>query len=166
LCVDLYASTHDAGTLLHGDEANTGSLLPRCFEIETDAIVSDGQLHVTLESGGFDGQMVCLAVCGGIPHGFLRYSEQAQRRFMADAAQLAFGSAGHLNAVLLLDLETVRVEGAGETHMPQCSGVQVVRQPADSVHQPERTALKYGQRLLRCHVLNAASPSFEVAHRD
>ena len=141
-------------------------MLPRCFEIETDAIVSNGQLHVTIESERSDGQMARLAVCDGIPHGFLRNSEQAKRRFIADAAQLALGFAGHLDAVLLFDFETVRVEGASKTHMPQRGGVQVVRESADTIHQPERTALQYGQRLLRSNVLNAAAPPFEIAHRD
>ena len=101
-------------------------MLPRCFEIETDAIVCNGQLHVTIESERRDGQMARPAVCDGIPHGFLRYSEQAKRRFIADAAQIALGCAGHLDAVLLFDFETVRVEGASKTHMPQGGGVQVV----------------------------------------
>jgi hypothetical protein len=107
-----------------------------------------------------------LAMCDGISHRFLRYSEHTQRRLIADAAQVAFGREGHLDAVLLFDFETVRVEGAGETDMAQRAGMQVMRQTADTVDQPEGAALKCGQRFLGGHLLHVASPPFQVAHRD
>jgi|RhiMetdeSRZDD1v2_1073273.scaffolds.fasta_scaffold434738_2 hypothetical protein len=110
--------------------------------------------------------MARLAVRGGIPHRFLRYSKQTQRRLVADAAQVAFGSESYVDAVLLFDFKTVRVEGASETDMAQCAGMQVMRQTADTVDQPEGAALKYGQRFLGGDLLNVASPPFQVAHRD
>jgi hypothetical protein len=110
--------------------------------------------------------MVRLAMRGGIPHRFLRYSEQAQGRLVADAAQVAFGCEGHIDAVLLFDFETVRVEGASKTDMPQCAGVQFMRQTADTVGHPESAALKCGQRFLGGDLLNVPSPPFQVAHRD
>jgi hypothetical protein len=110
--------------------------------------------------------MARLAVRGGIPHRFLRYSEQTQRRLVADAAQVAFGREGDLDAVLLFDFKTVRVEGASEPDMAQCAGMQVMRQAADTVDQPEGTPLKCGQRFLGGDLLDVASPPFQVAHRD
>lgn len=110
--------------------------------------------------------MARFAVCGGIPHRFLRYSEQTQRRLIAHAAQVAFGSESHLDAVLPFDFKTVRVEGASETDMAQCARVQVMRETADTVDQPEGPALKCGQRFLGGDLLNVASPPFQVAHRD
>ena len=110
--------------------------------------------------------MARLAVCSGIPHRFLRDSEQTQRRLIADAAQVAFGRESYVDAVLLLDFKTVRVEGAGETDMAQCAGMQVMRETADTVDQPEGPALKCGQRFLGGDLLNVASPPFQVAHRD
>ena len=110
--------------------------------------------------------MARLAICDGISHRFLRYSEQTQRRLIADAAQVAFGREGDLDVVLVFDFETVRVEGASETNMTQGAGVQVVRQTADTVDQPERTTLKCGQRFLGGHLLHVASPPFQAAHRD
>jgi hypothetical protein len=110
--------------------------------------------------------MARFAVCGGIPHRFLRDSEQTQRRLIADAAQVAFGRESHLDAVLPFDFKTVRVEGASETEMAQCARVQVMRETADTVDQPEGPALKCGQRFLGSDLLNVASPPFQVAHRD
>jgi hypothetical protein len=110
--------------------------------------------------------MARLAVCGGISHRFLRDSEQTQRRLIADAAQVAFGSDGYLDAVLVFDFKTVRVEGASETDMAQCARVQVMRETADTVDQPKGTALKYRQRFLGGDLLNVAPRSFQVAHRD
>ena len=166
LCDELHVTPGDASSLFHGDQAKAGSLPPRCFEIETNAIVGDGQLHLALEGGGGDREMARLAVRGGIPHRFLRYSKQTQRRLIADAAQVAFGSESHFDAVLLFDFKTVRVEGATETDMAQCAWVQVMRETADTVDQPEGPALKYGQRFLGGDLLNVASPPFQVAHRD
>jgi hypothetical protein len=110
--------------------------------------------------------MARLAVRGGIPHRFLRYSEQTQRRFIADAAQVAFASESRFDAVLLFDFKTVCVEGASETDMAQCARVQVMRETADTVDQPEGPALKCGQRFLGGDLLDVASPPLEVTHRD
>jgi hypothetical protein len=110
--------------------------------------------------------MACFAVRGGIPHCFLRYSEQTQRSVIADAAQISFASERHLDAVLLFDFKTVRVESASETDMAQCARVQVMRETADTVDQPEGAPLKCGQGLLGGDLLNIASPPFQVAHRD
>jgi hypothetical protein len=107
-----------------------------------------------------------LAVCDGIPRRFLRDSEQTQRAVIADPAQFAFGHEPCLDAVLLFDFETVRVEGASQTDMAKCARVQVMRQTADAVDKPEGPALKYGQRFLGGDLLNVPSPPFQVAHRD
>ena len=110
--------------------------------------------------------MARFAVRGGIPHRFLRDSEQTQRSLIADAAQVPLASESHFDAVLLFDFKTVRVEGASETDMAQCARVQVMRETADTVDQPEGAALKCGQGFLGGDLLNVASPPFQVAHRD
>ena len=122
----MQATPSDASALFHGDQAKSRSLSPRSLEIKTNAIISDGQLHVALEAGRYDREMARLAVCGGIPHRFLRYPEKTQRRLIADAAQVAFGRESYFDAVLLFDSKTVSVKGAGETDMAQCAGMQVV----------------------------------------
>jgi len=107
-----------------------------------------------------------LAVGDRISHSLLRYSKQAQCGVVADPAQVPFGCERYLDAVLLFDFETVRVESASETYVAQCAGVEVVRQPTDTVDQPESPPLKHGHRLLGGDFLNVPSPPFQVAHRD
>jgi hypothetical protein len=123
---DLQLSADQAGALFHGDQAKSRATLPGCFKIETDAVVSDCQLRVTLESARCDGQSARIAMCGGVPGGFLRYSEKTKRRLVADVTQVAFRLESHLNVVMLFNLDTVRFERTGKAEVPERVGVQMV----------------------------------------
>jgi hypothetical protein len=65
-------------------------------------------------------------MCGGVPGGFLSYSEKTKRRLVADVTQVAFRLESHLNVVMLFNLDTVRFQGTGKAEVPERVGVQIV----------------------------------------
>jgi len=166
LCDDVHLPPHQAGSLLHADQAKSASVLPHRLEIEAGTVVSDGQLDVPVGSGSGHAQPARIAVGGRVPQGLLRYSKQAQCRIVADVTKVAFRRERHLSVVLLLDFDAVRLQGASEADVPQGAGVQVMRQTPNAFDQTERATLKRRQHLLGRRVLNVAAPAFESADGD
>ena len=123
---DVYASPCCTGPLFHADEAESIAGPTRVVEVESRAVVRDGEFYGTLRPNGTHPQPARLAVCGRVPHRFLRNSKQTKRRIITDVTEVTFGRERHLDVVPLLDFEAVSLEGTRDTDVPERAGMKVV----------------------------------------